>query len=135
MKKEKSCGCIVFNEKNQILLVHQNTGHWGLPKGHVEPGETEIQTAKREVKEETNIDVELNEKFRYTMVYNPKEDVEKEVVFFIAKSINNKQIAQLKEISEVKWFEFDKAIETITYDNSKELLKKVRKDLKEDKKC
>ena len=81
MKKEKSCGCIILNNKNQILLILQNAGHWGLPKGHVEEGETEEQTAIREVKEETNVDVIVDTNLRYRMVYNPKEDVEKEVIY------------------------------------------------------
>ena len=89
MKHEKSCGCIVMNDKNEVLLVLHNAGHWDLPKGHVELGETEVQTAKREVKEETNIDIEIDERFRYTTEYSPKEDVMKEVVYFLAKSVTN----------------------------------------------
>ena len=58
MKFEKSCGCIVLNNE-QVLLVKHNKGHWDFPKGHVEEGETEKQTALREVKEETNIDVQI----------------------------------------------------------------------------
>lgn len=130
MKQEKSCGCIVINDNNEVLLVYHNAGHWDFPKGHVERGETEIQTAKREVKEETNIDVEINEKFRYTTKYSPKEDVMKEVIYFLAKDISDNKEAQLEEVSEVKWFEFNKAIEMITYDNSKEILKKLKDDLK-----
>lgn len=130
MKKEKSCGCIILNDKNEILLVLHNAGHWGLPKGHVEEGETEVQTAIREVKEETNIDVEVNTNYRYRVVYSPKEDVEKEVILFIAKNINNDYNPQIEEVQDIKWLDIDNAIETITYDNSKELLKKVKKDLK-----
>lgn len=130
MKKEKSCGCIILNDRNQILLVLHNAGHWGLPKGHVEKGETEEETAIREVKEETNIDVEVNTNYRYSMVYSPKEDVEKEVIYFIAKNINNHYNPQIEEVQDIKWLDIDNAIETITYDNSKELLKKVKKDLK-----
>lgn len=130
MKKEKSCGCIILNDRNQILLVLHNAGHWGLPKGHVEKGETEEETAIREVKEETNIDVEVNTNYRYTMVYSPKEDVEKEVIYFIAKNINKNCKPQIEEVQDIKWLDIDNAIETITYDNSKELLKKVKKDLK-----
>lgn len=130
MKKEKSCGCIVLNEKKEILLILHNPGHWGLPKGHVEDGETEEQTAIREVKEETNIDVEVNTNYRYSMVYSPKEDVEKEVILFIAKNISNSCKPQLEEVQDIKWLDIDNAIETITYDNSKELLRKVKKDLK-----
>ena len=131
MKQEKSCGCIVMNEKNEILLVHHNQGHWGLPKGHMEEGETEVETAIREVKEETNIDVEVNEKFRYTQIYSPKENVMKEVVFFLAKNVSDNGAPQLEEVNEVRWFNLDDAIKTITYDNAKELLLRVKKDLEE----
>ena len=55
----------------------------------------------------------------------------KEVVFFLAKNVSDNGEAQLKEVSEVKWFSFDEAIETITYNNSKEILLKLKKDLKE----
>ena len=129
MKKEKSCGCVIINENDQVLLVHHNAGHWDFPKGHVEEGETEVQTAIREVKEETNIDVEVNEKYRYTVEYSPKEDVIKEVVFFLAKNISNKKVAQLEEVSEVKWFDYEDAIKTINYDTSKQILTKLVKDL------
>ena len=57
MKKEKSCGAIVFylkGKKEQILLIkHANSGHWSFPKGHVEAGETALETAIRETAEET----------------------------------------------------------------------------------
>ena len=56
MKKEKSCGCIVI-DGDQVLLIKNNYGRWTLPKGHMEKGETEQETAIREVKEETNLDV------------------------------------------------------------------------------
>ena len=61
LKKEKACGCIII-ENGQVLLIQQTEGHWGFPKGHVEEGETELETAIREVKEETNLDVEVDKK-------------------------------------------------------------------------
>ena len=131
MQQEKSCGCIVLNSNKEVLLVHHNKGHWDFPKGHIESGETEVQTAIREVKEETNIDVEVNEEYRYVTQYSPAENVMKEVVFFLAKNINNHREAQLAEVSEVKWFRLDEAIERITYDTSKEILIKLKKDLAE----
>ena len=132
MKKEKSCGCIVINNKDEILLIHHNAGHWDFPKGHVEEGETEVQTAIREVKEETNIDVKVNEEYRYSTQYSPKEDVIKEVVYFLAKNISSNKVAQESEVSEVKWFNIEEALEKITYDTSKEILVKLKKDLKEE---
>ena len=135
MKEEKSCGCIVLNNENQVLLIHHNKGHWDFPKGHVEEGETEVQTAIREVKEETGIDVEVNEKYRYTTKYSPKEGVIKEVVFFLATNISDNKKAQLEEVSEVKWIDYEEAMKIITYNDTRELLIKLRRDLEEDKKC
>ena len=129
MKQEKSCGCIIINDKKEVLLVHHNKGHWDFPKGHVEEGETEVETAIREVKEETTIDVEVNENYRYTTEYSPQENVMKEVVYFLAKNINNERNAQLEEVSEVKWFKIDEAVEKITYNTSKEILLRLKKDL------
>ena len=126
-KKEKSCGCIII-ESGKVLLIKQNDGQWGFPKGHVEPGETEIQTAIREVKEETNIDVKINDKKRYTMEYITDKGVFKQVVLFIAKKISGNEKNQESEIQSIKWMSYDEAIKIITYDNTRELFKKVLKD-------
>ena len=133
MKQEKSCGCIVLNEKNEILLVHHTPGPCGLPKGHIETGETEEQTAIREVKEETNIDIIINNKYRYTTSYSPKENVMKEVVYFLEQNIDEDKKYKLEEVSEVKWFTLEEAMNTITYENSKEILNKLKKDIEEEK--
>ena len=133
MEKEKSCGAIVINKNNKILLVHHNAGHWDFPKGHIENRETEEQTAIREVKEETNIDIIINNKYRYTTSYSPKENVMKEVVYFLAQNIDEDKKPQLEEVSEVKWFTFEEAMNTITYENSKEILNKLKKDIEEEK--
>ena len=61
MKHEKSCGALVYRkhgDRTELLLIkHRFGGHWSFPKGHVELGENEFQTALREVKEETGLDV------------------------------------------------------------------------------
>ena len=57
MKYEKSCGAIIVSE-NKVLVIKQKSGFYGFPKGHMEELETEIETVIREVKEETNLDVE-----------------------------------------------------------------------------
>lgn len=98
-KHEKSCGVVVFKQekgKDYVLLVHHNLGHWGIPKGHVEDQETEEETAKREVLEETGINTSIIEGFRESIIYSPKENVLKEVVFFIGKAINNEITPQLE---------------------------------------
>lgn len=124
---EKACGCIII-EDDKVLLVKQTQGHWGFPKGHIEENETEIETAIREVKEETNMDVEIIDSNRYTMQYTTDKDNLKEVVLYIARNIGGKIKAQECEINEIKWLGFKEALEVISYENTKDLFKKVIKE-------
>lgn len=81
MNYEKSCGAIVYRKHHgntEILLVrHLKSGHWSFPKGHMEAGETEEDTARREIKEETGLDVLLDTGFRETVNYSPKKNTKK----------------------------------------------------------
>jgi 8-oxo-dGTP pyrophosphatase MutT (NUDIX family) len=128
MKKEKSCGVLVFDD-NKILMVHHNKGHWGFPKGHVEEGETEEETAIREVKEETNCDAEIESSYRDMITYSPKEGVMKDVVYFIGKPITKNLINQEEEVSEVLFVPIKEAKLLITYEDEKGLLNRALKYL------
>lgn len=123
-KLEKSCGVVVFND-DTVLLVKHNSGHYGIPKGHVELGETETETAKREVKEETNIDCEIIDGFRSVITYSPKENVIKDVVFFAGKALSFDTIKQDIEISEVKFVPIDEAVDLVEYDDMKKVVKEA----------
>ena len=128
LRKEKSCGCVVI-ENEKVLLIKQTKGHWGLPKGHVEEGETEHETAIREVKEETNYDVEIVNEKRFVERYVIDNKIDKEVVYFIAKKVGGEAEKQEAEVTDIKWCSFDEAIETVTFDNLKQLLKNVYKEI------
>ncbi len=91
-------------------------------------GETEIETAKREVKEETNIDVEINENKRYVMEYFTDKGNFKQVVLFIARKTSGNERYQESEIKTMKWMTYEEAINTITYDNARELFKKILRE-------
>ena len=125
--EEKACGCIII-ENNKVLLIKQISKAWGFPKGHVEHDETEEETAKREVKEETNIDVEINSKKRYEIHYMTDKGKYKEVVYFLAKNIGGNLKKQDSEILEAKWVDTREALEILSYENIKELYKKVLKE-------
>ena len=123
MKKEKSCGCIIIND-NKVLLVYEKRGNfWGFPKGHVEKGETEIETALREVKEEVGLDVKINENKRYVLNYQINNEIDKTTILYLAKPLNTIVSMQETEIESYKWCSFDEAINVLTFDSSKELLK------------
>lgn len=104
---EKSCGAIIFNDlsnERYFLVVKNNNGkHWGFPKGHIEVGETEEQTALREVKEETNLDVVILDGFRKTNVYRLFGQIKKKVVIFLAKTNTKKVTVQDSEIEKSRW--------------------------------
>ena len=123
MVKEKSCGCIII-EDNRVLLVKHQKGHWGFPKGHVEKNETEMETAIREVKEETNLDVKIVDNTRFVEEYITDKGNEKEVVYFYAKKVGGEIKSQEEEVSETKWFSFEEARQVITYKESKETFRK-----------
>ena len=57
----------------------------------------------------------------------------KEVVYFLAQNIDEDKKPQLEEVSEVKWFTFEEAMNAITYENSKEILNKLKRDIEEEK--
>ena len=124
LKKEKACGCIII-EDGKTLLVHDTNNNWGFPKGHVEAGETEIETAKREVKEETNIDVVIDPNKRFVDEYITDKGVAKKVVFFLAQKIGGEEQMQEEEVKTMGWFPLEEAFNVITYENTKEILRKA----------
>lgn len=127
-KYEKTCGAIVV-ENGKILIVKQKEGTVGFPKGHVESNETEEETAKREVKEETGIDIEVLPKYRYVTKYKSKINTIKELVIFLAQKTGGEEKPQEAEIANVDWIEIDKVSEKLTYDNLREILKEAYEDI------
>ena len=130
MVNEKSCGAIVyrkFHGNTEILLIkHVNSGHWSFPKGHVENDETEIETAIREIKEETGLDVIIDPTFRETVSYSPRKDTQKIVVYFIAKAKSYDFTPQEEEIAEIKWVEIGRAASVLTYENDRSIVNRAK---------
>lgn len=128
MKKEKSCGTIII-ENNKVLLIQQTDNAWGFPKGHVENNEKEQETAIRETKEETNLDVEIISNKKYIINYKINNEIDKKVIFFLAKKTSDKIKKQDEEIKNIKWVDLNQAFDIITYENTKNLYKEVLKDI------
>lgn len=130
MLHEKSCGAIVYRRYHgniEILLIkHVNSGHWSFPKGHVEGDETELETARREIREETGLEVILDQTFRETVSYSPKRDTQKTVVYFLALARNAHVVPQEEEIAEIKWVDILRAQNMLTYENDKTIVTKAR---------
>lgn len=132
MKKEKSCGALVVRRgerENELLLIKHNGGHWAFPKGHVEAGETEEQTAYREVQEETGLSVKIDTRYREMVTFSPAPRTMKDVIYFAATVVSGVETPQLTEVSAVKWVPFSQAEKYITYENDRGLFSKLKEFL------
>ena len=126
---EKSCGAVVFNRIHKVpkvlLVKNKNGRYWSFPKGHVEYGETELETAKREIKEETGLIVSSVDGFREVTTYSPFGKIRKRVVFFLAEAFTERVIIQEEEIDYSTWVSFKEARNMCCYDNDKKVLTKA----------
>ena len=131
MKEEVSSGIILFNDSGnrKFLLLNYPSKHWDFVKGKMERGETPRKTAIRETNEETGIsDLEFlngfEEEIEYYF-YADKQEIHKKVIFFLGKTKTSDIILSHEHLNYI-WLEFDNAIERITYENAKNLLKKSK---------
>lgn len=149
MPKEKSAGAIIFRMENSVphyLLLHYFSGHWEFAKGHVEPGESEEETIKREAFEETGInDLKIIPGFKKYIKYffrQYRENVSEKdrkagktpwvfklVTFFVAET-KIKDIKISSEHTGFLWLPIDEAIKKTTFKNSKKLLKEADEHIK-----
>jgi len=128
MRRERSAGAVVFNPKiNKYLLLHYPAGHWDFPKGHVERGEKDVDAAKREIFEETGLEIEILFGFNEIIKYHFKEQgilIEKKVIYFLG--ITEKEEIRLSyEHDGYAWLSYEEALDRVTYDSSKKVLMKA----------
>ena len=122
MSYETSCGGVIFKDNKVLLIKNKKSNHWSFPKGHMEKGETKVMTAKREILEETNILVDIKEKYYDTICYQPTPNINKEVTYFLAFYKDGEIIPQECEISDIGWYRYQDAINLITYENEVKVL-------------
>ena len=130
MNYEYSCGAVVFTRIDGVphyLLVRakdQPEGCHGFPKGHMESGETERETALREILEETGVRVELLEGFRAVTEYPlpTPPDTRKRVVFFLAEYADQQVHIQETKLAGFVLAPFDEALALTEYADSRQIL-------------
>ncbi len=106
------CGVLIENDKGQVLLQKRSdTGEWCVPGGALDVGETYIQAAKREIKEEVRIDVDNLRLFGFysgedRMINYPNKDVVYSLaVIFITSDYTGEISDEDSEVLEHRFFD------------------------------
>ena len=137
MRWETSYGVIPLlrNEKGWklFLIQHRRDRFWGFPKGHGEEGESPLETAERELYEESGLHVlqllreePLLEEYTYQ---HQGIHIEKKVYFFLAIT-SEKFTLDIHEVVDGKWLSFQKAKELISFREGQELVCHAERILK-----
>jgi len=131
---EKSCGTIPYTQKNGVFLYllvkNRADGFCGFPKGHVESGETEEETAYRETWEETSVRVNIHSGFRYEMSYPMTNGNQKTVVYFLADFRNQIPVRNHNfEDFLYLLLPYKEAYRKLTFENTRVMLKEAHEFL------
>ena len=127
--EERSAGFVLYRRRDgqrlYLVLRHRNGGHWGFPKGHIEPDEDELVAARREIAEETGIErLRPLPGFRATSTYRfarGPRPVSKTVVYFLAKAETDR-VRLSSEHSDAAWLAADDAKRRLTYAEGRRVL-------------
>ena len=141
LQYEKSCGAVVYCQKDndiKYLLVCEHGGYWVFPKGHMEAGESEHETALREVKEETGLDVtfvdDIRIKDEHNLAREGRPNTIKQTIYFLAYYEDQTFVPQESEISQIVLLDYEAAMTTLQFDSFKRILTQAH-DFLEKKRC
>jgi len=128
-----SAGIIVYRMEQdnvEYLLLQYAAGHWDFAKGKMEPGETKQEAALRELHEEAGlvaqIEPDFEESFSYVFCNYDKKIAQKTVYFFVGQAVVG-DVVLSDEHTDYAWLLYKQALEKLTYENAKKVLKKANK--------
>lgn len=143
VKNQFSAGGVIYRTQNGryevALIMRRNLKGeevWAIPKGLVEKGEAVERTAFREVKEETGLIGEVKEKIgEIEYWYFSKDEnarIHKKVYLFLLAYLEGSTEDHDQEVEDVRWFGIDEALEKLTYESEKKILKMAKKILEKE---
>ena len=131
-ERETSAGGVVFRREGddvRFLLIRDSYRNWGLPKGHLQPGEPPADAARREVIEETGLgDLILHGPIQVIDWYFRfrGKTIHKYCHFFLFESKHGDPVPQAEEgITDCSWHSLAGSVDTISYDNARSVLERA----------
>jgi 8-oxo-dGTP pyrophosphatase MutT (NUDIX family) len=135
MSIRESAGGVVVGLDGRMVLVHQGGNSWSFPKGGIDPGESVLDAAKREIREECGITeltlvAALGHYERYSIAKDGiSDDIEhglRKRTMFLFTTKQDELSADGIEITEARWVTIDEALQLLTHPKDKEFLASVR---------
>jgi 8-oxo-dGTP pyrophosphatase MutT (NUDIX family) len=134
--EERSAGGVVVRGEQALAIVPTRRAAdgsrvLGLPKGHVDPGETQLQAAIREVREETGVEVELVQELGEVRYWYSRggRAVPKTVVFYLFRYLSGDPADHDDEVEDARWIDLREAQRTLTYEGEREMVGRALKAL------
>lgn len=138
--REPTSGGIVFRHGKdgdvEILLIQDAKDRWTIPKGHIEPGETAVVTAQREIGEEAGLtQVSMHGwlgkiHFRYRRA---DKLVLMTTQIYLVKALGDTDAIKKEEwMNGIKWFKFTDALDEIEYEDIAKLILKAKTRIREE---
>tara|TARA_B100000029_G_scaffold509142_1_gene597632 strand:+ start:213 stop:632 length:420 start_codon:yes stop_codon:yes gene_type:complete len=133
LKKTKIAGGVVLNKNGDVLIVNQRGNSWSLPKGHVENGETLLETAKREIYEESGIEnliyiqkIGNYSRYRIGLDLNDDQSELKDIHIFLFKT-NEMSLNPIDDHNpEAKWVLPENVSEFLTHKKDKLFFEEIK---------
>ncbi len=123
---EKSCGAVLYTKvdgERRYLLIKNRSLHAGFPKGHVEYGESEMETVRREILEETGLDVEVVDGFRHSYDYKVRFFINKTAVYFLAYFGDQTIVPQEGEVLDYWIVPLEEGLEHLGFEQDRKILR------------
>lgn len=109
-----------------LLILHKQGNHWGFPKGKANPGETPLQSASRELKEEVGLEIsELLSPVPVMEQYQFRHKREKifKIVQYFPSFVRGEIRLQEEEIRDAKWLSFNEALDRLSFKEARHVLR------------
>ncbi|MCL6450511.1 MAG: NUDIX hydrolase [Acetobacteraceae bacterium] len=135
MPRERSAGGVVYSVRDGevlVLMILDRFGRWSLPKGLIDPGESEAAAALREVREETGVEGTVEARLGETSYYYFDADrgrIAKRVVYFLVRAQSSEPVPQKGEVAEVAWVPAGEVLERAAYANLRPVLEEALRRL------